>query len=80
MFKYKLSRIIFTSQGVLQLSMLNTIDNMLSDNTKDRIEKGNLDLNVYAKIFKNALSDRTKDFDSSVNAMLDDANFVIKLL
>lgn len=80
MFRYKLSRIIYTSQGVLQLSMLDIIDNMLSDNTKDRIEKGNLDLNVYAKIFKIALSDRTKDFDSSVNAMLDDANFVIGLL
>lgn len=80
MFRYKLSRIIFTNQGILQLSTMDAIDSMLSGNTKDRIEKGNLDLKVYAKIFKKALLDQTKDFDSSVNAMLDDANFVIALL
>lgn len=71
----KYRRICFSNNIVPYIDI---IDKFLKDFTKERIEKGNLLLSTYAKIFMDSCP-FDEQFDSRVNDLLDDQNYIIDL-
>lgn len=65
--------------GVDYLEKWNYVKNNLRSETIHRIENGNLDLKIYALVFKDCMQNPDADFDKEVNKRLNDTNYITSL-
>lgn len=87
---HKIATICRTEQALLRsynidnfLNFAQFIDDNLGQETIDRIERGNLNYDIYAKVFVKAsvmMTEKDTSLDEAVNNILDDPNTVIGMM
>lgn len=80
-FEQKLTRIIKSNsyRNENALMLMESINNCLTDKTKNRIVSGNLLLEIYYDIFLESMDiaqGNSSTFDMAVNAKLSDQNYI----
>ena len=81
-FKIKLERIYGSykfNENLGSPAFIEQVESALTEQTQARILSGNLDLRVYARIFKDGLALGPDKMDSYVNEKLDDYNYIVAL-
>ena len=78
----KIRRAILFYQQIegMDLSWIDVLERELTESTKSRIERSNLDLHVLARLIKLTMNEDRNEIDQVLNAKLHDQDLVIGIM